>query len=89
MRRQLGRQGIPVARCTVERLMREIGLQGVVRGKPARTTPEPPLARFLLALSVGCLRVRDVNGAFSITNTTGARKVTASIADTSCTGLEE
>ena len=36
--RQLGREGIEVARCTVERLMREIGLQGVVRGKPPRTT---------------------------------------------------
>jgi len=27
-----------VARCTVERLMRAMGLQGVVRGKPVRTT---------------------------------------------------
>ena len=30
--------GVPVARCTVERLMRQMGLQGVVRGKKARTT---------------------------------------------------
>jgi putative transposase len=36
--RQLGREGIAVARCTVERLMRGMGLQGVVRGKPPRTT---------------------------------------------------
>jgi transposase InsO family protein len=36
--RQLHREGIPVARCTVERLMRQMGLQGVVRGKKARTT---------------------------------------------------
>ena len=36
--RQLGREGISVARCTVERLMRSMGLQGVVRGKPVRTT---------------------------------------------------
>ncbi len=36
--RQLGREGMPVARCTVERLMRSMGLQGVVRGKPVRTT---------------------------------------------------
>jgi putative transposase len=36
---QLNREGIAVARCTVERLMRELGLQGVVRGKPSvRTT---------------------------------------------------
>ena len=36
--RQLQREGIGVARCTVERLMRELGLAGVVRGKPKRTT---------------------------------------------------
>jgi transposase InsO family protein len=36
--RQLGREGIAVARCTVERLMREMGLQGAVRGKAMRTT---------------------------------------------------
>jgi putative transposase len=36
--RQLEREGIAVARCTVERLMRGMGLQGVVRGKPPRTT---------------------------------------------------
>jgi hypothetical protein len=34
--RQLGREGIAVARCTVERLMREMGLQGAVRGKADR-----------------------------------------------------
>ena len=36
--RQLGREGIVVARCTVERLMRSMGLEGVVRGKKCRTT---------------------------------------------------
>jgi putative transposase len=36
--RQLGREGIAVARCTVARLMRTMGLQGVVRGKTVRTT---------------------------------------------------
>jgi putative transposase len=36
--RELQRQGRTVARCTVERLMRRIGLQGVVRGKPVKTT---------------------------------------------------
>jgi putative transposase len=36
--RQLGREGIAVARCTVERLMRELGLVGVRRGKTRRTT---------------------------------------------------
>lgn len=36
--RQLKREQIPVARCTVERLMRELGLQGVVRGRKFKTT---------------------------------------------------
>ena len=36
--RQLNREGIKVARCTVERLMRILGLEGVVRGKTCRTT---------------------------------------------------
>jgi putative transposase len=35
---QLNRAGTRVARCTVERLMRELGLRGVVRGKTVRTT---------------------------------------------------
>lgn len=36
--RQMNREGFTVARCTVERLMRDLGLQGVIRGKPVRTT---------------------------------------------------
>jgi putative transposase len=36
--RQLHREQIAVARCTVERLMGELGLEGVRRGKPRRTT---------------------------------------------------
>lgn len=36
--RRMLREGVVVARCTVERLMRQIGLQGVVRGKPVKTT---------------------------------------------------
>lgn len=36
--RQLRREGFEVARCTVARLMRDMGLQGVIRGKPVRTT---------------------------------------------------
>jgi transposase InsO family protein len=36
--RQLNREGHPVARCTVERLMKRQGLQGVRRGKIVRTT---------------------------------------------------
>jgi putative transposase len=36
--RQMKREGIEVARCTVSRLMRQMGLKGVVRGKSVRTT---------------------------------------------------
>src|SRR3546814_3090217 len=36
--RQLRREGFDVARCTVERLMRAMGLEGAVRGKKLRTT---------------------------------------------------
>ena len=46
--KQLNREGVPVARCSVARLMRELHLRGVRRGKPIRTTkpdagsPRPP-----------------------------------------------
>ena len=44
--RQLHREGIAVARCTVERLMGELGLEGVRRGKGRRTTtPDATAAR--------------------------------------------
>jgi len=36
--RQMQREGFRVARCSVARLMRDLGLQGVIRGKPVRTT---------------------------------------------------
>jgi putative transposase len=39
---ELRRQGIVVARCTVERLMRQAGLTGAVRGKKLRTTIGDP-----------------------------------------------
>jgi putative transposase len=45
---QLRREGIPAARCTTERLMRQLGLRGVRRGRrtrttiPARTAGQPP-----------------------------------------------
>ena len=43
---QLGRDGIVVARCTVERLMRQMGLQGAVRGRTCKTTwPDEAAAR--------------------------------------------
>ena len=44
--RQLHREGVAVARCTVERLMGELGLEGVRRGKARRTTtPDTGAAR--------------------------------------------
>ncbi|MEV5952154.1 IS3 family transposase [Streptomyces sp. NPDC051993] len=44
--RALRRKGVEVARCTVERLMAELGLEGVIRGRRRRTTvPEPSAPR--------------------------------------------
>ncbi|MGK5447112.1 IS3 family transposase [Streptomyces radiopugnans] len=44
--RELNRRGHEVARCTVERLMRELGIVGAVRGKKVITTiPDPAAAR--------------------------------------------
>ena len=41
-----GGHGIDVARCTVERLMKSLGLQGARRGKVKRTTiPDPAATR--------------------------------------------
>jgi len=42
--RQLGREGAGIARCTVARLMRQMGLQGAVRGREVRTTVSNPAA---------------------------------------------
>jgi transposase InsO family protein len=36
--KQMNREGVAIARCTVERLMKRLGLQGVRRGKVVRTT---------------------------------------------------
>jgi transposase InsO family protein len=44
--RQLNREQIPVARCTVERLMRAMGLRGAIRGRGFKTTiPDEKAAR--------------------------------------------
>jgi putative transposase len=39
---QLNREAIAVARCTVERLMRSLGVKGAIRGKRHRTTKSGP-----------------------------------------------
>jgi putative transposase len=41
----LNRQGTAVARCTVERLMGDLGLRGAIRGKVKRTTIGDPTAK--------------------------------------------
>ncbi|RDW11688.1 IS3 family transposase [Paracoccus thiocyanatus] len=41
---QLRREGKDIARCTVERLMKALDLQGVVRGKKRTTLPDPAQA---------------------------------------------
>lgn len=46
--KQMNREGIAVARCAVERLMRHLGLRGVRRGKVVRTTiPDTSVACLL------------------------------------------
>ena len=35
---QLRREGFDIARCTVARLMKDMGIQGIIRGKPHKTT---------------------------------------------------
>ena len=61
--RQMMREGFAVARCTVERLMRDMGLAGVIRGKPVRTTISDKAApcpldhvnrQFVLRRRTGC-----------------------------------
>lgn len=42
--RQMLREGFAVARCTIERLMADLGLHGVIRGKPIRTTVQDKAA---------------------------------------------
>jgi putative transposase len=46
--RQLQREGFDVARCSVARLMRQMGLQGAIRGKRMRTTVSNKAAACLL-----------------------------------------
>jgi putative transposase len=53
--RQLNREGIRVARCTVARLMRELGLRGVRRGKRCRTTVADESASALRTSSAAAL----------------------------------
>jgi len=46
------RDGFDLARCTVERLMRDIGIEGVGRGKKIKTT-WPPFRQIALQSPAG------------------------------------
>ena len=55
--RQLLREGIRVARCTVARLMAVMGLAGVLRGKKVRTTVSSVELMAARRLQIGCGRI--------------------------------
>ena len=72
---QLHREGIGVARCTVERLMRELGIEGAAarRKKPRTTIPGPAaerpadlLERDFTAQPPGCRWVADITYVASV-----------------------
>ena len=65
--RQLGREGVGVARCTVERLMRQERLKGVVRGKKHRTTIPAENAARPVDLVVAASKLTDRTGCGSPT----------------------
>lgn len=66
--RQLIREGIQVARCTVERLMKRLGIQGIRRGKKCWTTiaddlldrPTDKVNRQFVATRLNQLWVADI-----------------------------
>jgi putative transposase len=66
--RALNREGITVARCTIERLMRQMGLAGRVRGRHRKTTrpapveerPEDLVDRAFVATAPNQLWVADI-----------------------------
>jgi putative transposase len=66
---ELNREGVPVARCTVERLMRQVGLRGIPREKTRKTTigdgaeterPEDLVKRKFVATGPNQLWVADL-----------------------------
>ena len=62
--RQLNREGIVVARCTVERLMRQMGLQGAIRGRAFKTTIPDDAARPADLVNREFVATRPVGGEF-------------------------
>lgn len=65
--RQMLREGFDVAPCAVERLMAELGLQSVSRGKPISTTGQGTAAPRPLGMSTGCSTRRRPTGSGSRT----------------------
>jgi putative transposase len=65
---KLRQDGVPVARCTVRRLMRDLGIRGAVRGKTVRTTfpgaeaerPEDLVERLFSSAAPNVLWVADL-----------------------------
>ena len=57
----LNREGIRVGRCRVERLMRALGLTGVIRGTTIRTTVSDPDAERIRELQRENRELRRVN----------------------------
>ena len=64
---QLNREGIPVARCTIERLMRQLGLRGAMRGKMNAPRLRTVLATGRVTWSIGSSRCRRRTGCGSPT----------------------
>jgi putative transposase len=75
--RQLQREGFTVARCTVERLMRALGLSGVRRGARCRTTvPETQAERPVDHVNRPCQATRpnELWGPTSVCRSTRLRR---------------
>jgi putative transposase len=68
--KQLNREGITIARCTVERLMRRLGLHDVRRGKVVRTTVSNARAPYPLDRVNRVFRVDRPNRLWSRTSPT-------------------
>jgi transposase InsO family protein len=80
--KQMGREGLREARCRVRRLMRELGVVGVVRGRAWTTTTQPDAAaerpadlvdRHFLAMRPNQLWVADFT---YVVGTVGGRFIT-------------
>lgn len=80
--RALRRKGVDVARCTIERLMAELGLEGVIRGRRRRTAvpepaaPRPPVDRDFTAERPDQLWVADMTTPTGLRTSAPQRRLT-------------